>query len=238
MDSLKEPESNQEGEAMKKKKPIHIDLRGSDKTQINWKKIEDLTPITEENYMEACIDLWYILSKNEYTFDEEIGIQDFKIILLGQLGYQPCENGCPLCEHHGTCHQCEVGKELTPKFCDTTGQPYSTWSYSFLKHKISDPKLAKKFLIQLKDILGLNDIYEINIKKYGKEGWKEPIEKCIRPVFIRKFKAIREKHSGEFGSFYTSFKINGGSKKNSKTGFTIALNFKGPFENIDKIIKF
>lgn len=77
----------------------------------------------------------------------------------------------------------------------------------------------------------------MKIKKRGKDGWDEDIETSDSEHFKKEFTRICKKHENDTGSFYLSYKVNGGAGKNPKTGATMVFHWKNKFTMIHSVFK-
>jgi len=82
------------------------------------------------------------------------------------------------------------------------------------------------------------DTYEIVIKKKYKDSWHEIIKPTDKQSFIKAYNQVINTHKDEKGSYFFSFKINGGVKKDPDNGATLQTHWKGNFIHILRILKF
>ena len=95
---------------------------------------------SREDAWKACLALWKRLSKMP-DCETPRGESWFKNIILHDLGYPKCENGCPFCEFFNDigCVKCPLTLEFYG--CLKPDCPYSAWSDA----GGHDQKLAKRF---------------------------------------------------------------------------------------------
>jgi len=79
--------------------------------------------------------------------------------------------------------------------------------------------------------------HDLKMKKKGYVGWESKIKTDDDREFNARFLAICKKHEDETGSFFLSYKLNGGCGKNPTTGATVTFHWKGKFVGLYKVFK-